>query len=120
MVMQVHVSTDDIAPRDRVRFWCDYFGDKVHSITPSNIPDAGAFSAEASGSIAHAWATRTGIAGDAVARTKAPDELARNPDFFGHEMRREFAGAIARFRMIQHIKQHVDFPTVQVPVSRLA
>ena len=29
VVMQVHFSTDHIAPRDRVRFWCDYFAKQV-------------------------------------------------------------------------------------------
>jgi AraC-like DNA-binding protein len=56
MVMQVHVSTDHIAPRDRVRFWCDYFADKAHSITPGEVPDVDAFRAEASGSIAGEFA----------------------------------------------------------------
>ena len=45
--MQVHFSTDDLPPRDRVRFWCDYFAKQAHSITPSEIPDPGAFRAEA-------------------------------------------------------------------------
>ena len=54
--MQVHVSTDHIAPRDRVRFWCDYFADKAHSITPGEVPDVDAFRAEASGSIAGEFA----------------------------------------------------------------
>jgi AraC-like DNA-binding protein len=56
MVMQVHFSTDHIAPRDRVRFWCDYFAKQAHSITPGEIPDPGAFRAEASGSIAGEFA----------------------------------------------------------------
>ena len=54
--MQVHFSTDHIAPRDRVRFWCDYFAKQAHSITPGEISDAGAFRAEASGSIAGGFA----------------------------------------------------------------
>jgi AraC-like DNA-binding protein len=54
--MQVHFSTDDIAPSDRVRFWCDYFAKQVHSITPGEIPDPGAFRAEASGSTAGEFA----------------------------------------------------------------
>jgi len=54
--MQIHVSTDDIPLRDRVKFWCDYFGDKVHRITPSEIPDSTNFRAEASGSIAGEFA----------------------------------------------------------------
>jgi len=54
--MQVHFSTDQIAPRDRVRFWCNYFAKQVHSITPNEIPDPRAFRAEASGSIAGEFA----------------------------------------------------------------
>ena len=50
--MQVHFSTDRIAPQDRVGYWCDYFAKQVHSITPGEIPDPGAFRAEARGSIA--------------------------------------------------------------------
>ena len=54
--MQVRFSTDDLPPRDRVRFWCDYFAKQAHSITPSEIPDPGAFRAEASGSVAGEFA----------------------------------------------------------------
>jgi AraC-like DNA-binding protein len=88
MVMQVHVSTDDIAPRDRVRFWCDYFGDKVHSITPSNIPDAGAFSAEASGSIAGEFALldiKSGL--ERVRRTAADIAKDKTEAFFVRRFR---------------------------------
>jgi AraC-like DNA-binding protein len=88
MVMQVHVSTDDIAPRDRVRFWCDYFGDRVHSITPSNIPDAGAFSAEASGSIAGEFALldiKSGL--ERVRRTAADIAKDKTEAFFVRRFR---------------------------------
>jgi len=54
--MQVLFSTDNIAPGDRVRFWCDYFAKQVHSITPGEIRDPSAFRAEASGSIAGEFA----------------------------------------------------------------
>jgi AraC-like DNA-binding protein len=54
--MQVHFSTDDIAPRDRVRSWCDYFAKQAHSITPSETPNPGTFRAEANGSIAGEFA----------------------------------------------------------------
>jgi hypothetical protein len=50
--MQVHFSTKHTAPRDRVRFWCDYFAKHAHSITPGEVPDPCAFCAEADGSIA--------------------------------------------------------------------
>jgi hypothetical protein len=54
--MQVRFSTDDLPPRDRVRFWCDYFAKQARSITPSEIPDPGAFRAEAIGSVAGGFA----------------------------------------------------------------
>jgi AraC-like DNA-binding protein len=56
MAMQVRFSTDDLPPHDRVRFWCDYFAKQAHSITPSEIPDARTFRAEASGSVAGEFA----------------------------------------------------------------
>jgi AraC-like DNA-binding protein len=54
--MQVHFSTDDLPPRDRVRSWCDYFANQAHSITPGEIPELGAFRAEASGLVAGEFA----------------------------------------------------------------
>ena len=54
--MQVRVSTDDLPPRDRVKFWCDYFAKQAHSITPGEIPNPGAFRAEARGSVAGEFA----------------------------------------------------------------
>lgn len=56
LVMQVHFSTDHIAPHERVRSWCDYFAKQAHNITPGEIPDSGAFRAEASGSVAGEFA----------------------------------------------------------------
>jgi AraC-like DNA-binding protein len=56
MAMQVHASTDDLPPRDRVKFWCDYFAKQAHSITPGEIPNPGAFRAEARGSVAGEFA----------------------------------------------------------------
>ena len=54
--MQVHFSTEEIAPRDRVRFWCEYFARQAHSITPKEIQDPGDFRAELSGSVAGEFA----------------------------------------------------------------
>jgi AraC-like DNA-binding protein len=54
--MRVHFSTDGLPPADRVRFWCDYFAQQVHSFTPGEIPDAGAFRAEATGQVAGGFA----------------------------------------------------------------
>jgi AraC-like DNA-binding protein len=72
MVMQVHFSTDHIAPRDRVRFWCDYFAKQAHSITPGEIPDPAAFRAEARGTAAGEFALLEIYSGlDRVQRTAA-------------------------------------------------
>ncbi len=54
--MQVRFSTDDLPPRDRVRFWCDYFAKQARNITPSEIPDPDSFRAEATGSVAGGFA----------------------------------------------------------------
>ena len=54
--MRVHFSTDHLPPRDRVSFWCDYFAKQAHSITPGEIPDPGAFRAEAGGQVAGEFA----------------------------------------------------------------
>jgi len=50
--MQVRFSTDDLAPRERVQFWCDFFAKHAHSITPSENPDLSTFRAEATGWVA--------------------------------------------------------------------
>jgi AraC-like DNA-binding protein len=49
IAMRAHYSTDGLPPVDRVRHWCDYFAQQVHSFTPGEIPNAGAFRAEAAG-----------------------------------------------------------------------
>jgi AraC-like DNA-binding protein len=54
--MRVHFSTDALPPRDRVRFWCDYFAQQVHSVTPGEIPNADTFRAEAGGQVAGGFA----------------------------------------------------------------
>ena len=68
----------------------------------------------------HTRPTGTGIAGNAVTRAESPDEFARNADSFGHEIRGQVACPVARLRMIQHVEQYVDFPTMQVSVGRPA
>jgi AraC-like DNA-binding protein len=81
--MQVHFSTDDIAPRDRVRFWCDYFAKQAFSITPSDMPDPGAFRAEASGSIAGEFALLNIESGlERVQRTAADVAKDKTEAFF--------------------------------------
>ena len=86
--MQVHFSTDHIAPRDRVRFWCDYFAKQAHSITPGEIPDPDAFRAEASGSIAGEFALleiKSGL--ERVQRTAADVAKDKTEAFFVRRFR---------------------------------
>ena len=52
-----------------------------------------------------------------MTRTETPDEFAGDADFFGREIRGEFARAIVRLRVIQHAEQHVNFPPMQVAVG---
>ncbi len=81
--MQVHFSTDHIEPRDRVKFWCDYFAKQVHSITPGEIPEPSAFRAEASGSIAGEFALldiKSGL--ETVRRTAADVAKDKTEAFF--------------------------------------
>jgi AraC-like DNA-binding protein len=88
MVMQVHFSTDDIAPRDRVRFWCDYFAKQAHSITPGEIQDPSAFRAEASGTIAGEFALleiKSGL--EKVQRTAADVAKDKTEAFFVRRFR---------------------------------
>jgi AraC-like DNA-binding protein len=88
MVMQVHFSTDHIAPRDRVRFWCDYFAKQAHSITPGEVPDHSAFRAEASGSIAGGFALleiKSGL--ERVQRTAADVAKDKTEAFFVRRFR---------------------------------
>jgi AraC-like DNA-binding protein len=54
--MRIHFSTDDLPPRDRVRFWCDFFAQQAHHFTPGEVPDPNAFRAEASGQVSGAFA----------------------------------------------------------------
>jgi len=89
MVTQVRFSTDDLPPRDRVRFWCDYFAKQAHSITPGEIPDPGAFRAEASGSVAGEFALldiKSGL--EKVQRTTADVARDKTEAFFIRRYRR--------------------------------
>lgn len=47
--MALRWSTDDIPPRDRIGFWCDFFAQQAHRFTPDDIPDPATFRAAASG-----------------------------------------------------------------------
>jgi AraC-like DNA-binding protein len=88
MIMQVHFSTDNAAPRDRVRLWCDYFAKQAHSITPGEIPDPGAFRAEARGSIAGEFALleiKSGL--ERVQRTAADVAKDKTEAFFVRRFR---------------------------------
>jgi AraC-like DNA-binding protein len=81
--MQIRFSTDDLPPQDRVTFWCDYFAKQVHSFTPREIPDAGAFRAEASGSVAGEFALlyiKSGL--ERIQRTSADVAKDKTETFF--------------------------------------
>jgi len=87
--MQVRFSTDDLPPRDRVAFWCDYFAKQAHSITPSEIPDPRTFRAEARGSVAGAFALldiQSGL--ERVQRTTADVAKDKTEAFFIRRFRR--------------------------------
>ncbi len=87
--MRVHFSTDDLPPRDRVRFWCDYFARQAHSITPDEIPDPGVFRAEAAGHVAGEFALleiETGL--QRVRRTAADVAADKSEAFFIRQFRR--------------------------------
>ncbi|HTW26532.1 MAG TPA: helix-turn-helix domain-containing protein [Acetobacteraceae bacterium] len=87
--MQVRFSTDDLPPRDRVGFWCDYFAKQAHSITPSEIPDPDAFLAEASGSVAGEFALldiQSGL--ERIQRTAADVAKDKSEAFFIRRFRR--------------------------------
>ncbi len=47
--MALHWSTDNIPPRDRITFWCDFFAQQAHRFTPCDIPDPATFRAVARG-----------------------------------------------------------------------
>jgi AraC-like DNA-binding protein len=83
MATQIRFSTDDLPPRDRVRFWCDYFAKQAHSITPSEIPDPDIFRAEASGLVAGEFALldiKSGL--ERVQRTAADVARDKTEAFF--------------------------------------
>ena len=70
--MQVHFSTDLVAPHDRVRSWCDYYAKQAHTITPGETPNPLTFRAEASGLIAGEFALLDIVSGfERVQRTAA-------------------------------------------------
>lgn len=88
LVMQVHFSTDHIAPHDRVRSWCDYFAKQAHSFTPGEIPDPDDFRAEASGSIAGEFALLDIKSGfERVQRTAADVARDKSDAFFVRRFR---------------------------------
>jgi len=87
--MRVHFFTDDVPPRDRVRFWCDYFAKQAHSITPGEIPDPGAFCAQASGQVAGEFALLDIESGlERVRRTAADVAADKSEAFFIRRFRR--------------------------------
>ena len=87
--MQVHFSTDDLLPRDRVSFWCDYFSRQAHSITPGEAPDPGAFRAEADGQVTGEFALLDIESGlERVQRTAADVARDKTEAFFIRRFRR--------------------------------
>jgi AraC-like DNA-binding protein len=89
MAMQVHFSTDDLPPRDRVSFWCDYFSRQAHSITPGEVLDAGAFRAEADGQVTGEFALLDIESGlEKVRRTAADVAKDKTEAFFIRRFRR--------------------------------
>jgi AraC-like DNA-binding protein len=97
--MQLRFSTDDLPPRDRVRFWCDYFAKRAHGITPGEIPDADAFRAEASGSVAGEFALldiKSGL--EKVQRTAADVARDKTEAFFIRRFRRPLVWRVAQGR----------------------
>jgi AraC-like DNA-binding protein len=89
MAMRVHVSTDDLPPRDRVRFWCDSFAKQAHSITPGEVPDPGGFRAEAGGQVAGEFALLDIESGlERVRRTAADVAADKTEAFFIRRFRR--------------------------------
>src|SRR6516162_8077778 len=87
--MRVEFSTDDLPPKDRVRFWCDYFAQKVHSFTPGEVPDASLFRAGASGRAAGGFALIDIEAGlEKAQRTAADVAKDRTEAFYIRRFRR--------------------------------
>ena len=87
--MRMHFSTDDLPPRDRVSFWCDYFAKQAHSITPGEIPEPGAFRAEAGGQVAGEFALLDIESGlERVRRTAADVARDKTEAFFIRRFRR--------------------------------
>ncbi len=87
--MRVRFSTDDLQPRDRVRFWCDHFAKLAHSITPGGIPDPNAFRAEADGHVAGEFALLEIESGlERVRRTAADVAKDKTDAFFIRRFRR--------------------------------
>jgi AraC-like DNA-binding protein len=87
--MQLHFSTDRLAPRDRVGFWCDYFAKQAHSITPGEIPDPAAFRAKAGGQVAGEFALLDIESGlEKVRRTGADVARDKTQAFFIRRFRR--------------------------------
>jgi AraC-like DNA-binding protein len=111
MAMQVRFSTDSLPQRDRVRFWCDYFAKQAHSITPNEIPDPGAFRAEASGSVAGGFALLDIESGlERVQRTAADVAKDKSEAFFIRRFRRPAIWrAAARSTPVDLIHEPGDF-----------
>jgi hypothetical protein len=71
--MQLQFSTNDLPPRDRISFWCNFLAQQVHSFTPCELPDGEAFRAEAHGHVGGGFALLDIQAGLEKARRTAVD-----------------------------------------------
>ena len=111
MATQIKFSTDDLVPRDRVRFWCDYFAKQAHSITPTVIPDSDGFRAEASGTAAGEFALLDINSGlEKVQRTAADVAKDKTEAFFIRRFRRPAIWRVAPGRIpVDLIHEPGDF-----------
>jgi AraC-like DNA-binding protein len=87
--MRVHFSTDELPPRDRISYWCDFFAKQVHSFTPGEVPDVSAFRAEATGQVVGGFALldiQTGL--ERARRTAADVARDKTEAFYIRRFRR--------------------------------
>ena len=94
--MRVFFSTDGLPPRDRVKFWCDFFAQQAHHFTPGEVRDASAFEAEAYGQAALGFVLldiQSGL--DSLRRTGADVARDKTKAFFVRRFRRAAVWKVA-------------------------
>jgi len=87
--MRVFFSTDSLPPRDRVRFWCEFFAQLAHHFTPGEVQDGDTFQAVASGQAARGFALleiQSGL--ESIRRTAADVARDKTKAFFVRRFRR--------------------------------